>query len=356
MNVICFDLEGPISPQDNAYEVMGLIPRGYEIFEVISRYDDILTLEGRKNYEPGDTLSLIIPFLLYHEITERDIRRISDKARIVDGVPYVVSRLKELDWEPYIISTSYEQHALNIADRIGIPRENTYCTSLKLDKLREETNGLDFSSVEDVENILYHSLDDRKIKEILDRFFWKTLPKTGLRDIIRKVEVVGGGRKVSSLYKISEKTGKSLSEMIVVGDSITDSKMLSEVKSKGGISVVFNGNRFSIPYGNVGLASSDMRFILVIIWAYMCGGKESSLNAVREWEKNRDEFLKNPDQIPESLIPEDVRDFLKENLDKNFVHPYFHYLNGITKEKQERVVRIHSMVRSFVRGEAAKLG
>ena len=49
-NFICFDLEGPLSPQDNAYELMKLFPNGDRIFEVISRYDDLLTLEGRGGY------------------------------------------------------------------------------------------------------------------------------------------------------------------------------------------------------------------------------------------------------------------------------------------------------------------
>jgi len=52
---------------------MNLIPDGEKIFEVISHYDDILTMEGRKDYEPGDTLALIVPFLILHHIHERDI-------------------------------------------------------------------------------------------------------------------------------------------------------------------------------------------------------------------------------------------------------------------------------------------
>jgi predicted HAD superfamily phosphohydrolase len=71
MKLICFDLEGPLSPQDNAYELMKLFPDGGKIFEVISRYDDLLTLENRPDYEPGDTLALIAPFLAYHRIGER---------------------------------------------------------------------------------------------------------------------------------------------------------------------------------------------------------------------------------------------------------------------------------------------
>ncbi len=36
--LICFDLEGLLSPQDNAYGLMKLIPDGDKLFEVISRY------------------------------------------------------------------------------------------------------------------------------------------------------------------------------------------------------------------------------------------------------------------------------------------------------------------------------
>jgi energy-converting hydrogenase A subunit R len=132
-NVICFDLEGPLSPQDNAYEVMGLFREGHKVFEVLSRYDDILTLEGREGYEPGDTLSLIIPFLVYNRVCEEDIRKVSDSAKIVDGVPYTIQRLKELGWDPYIISTSYQQHAYNIGSKVGVPEEKVYCTKLALD-------------------------------------------------------------------------------------------------------------------------------------------------------------------------------------------------------------------------------
>ena len=78
MNLICFDLEGPLSPQDNAYELMKLFPGGDKIFEVVSRYDDLLTLEERADYEPGDTLALIVPFLILHDISEAYIQLFSN--------------------------------------------------------------------------------------------------------------------------------------------------------------------------------------------------------------------------------------------------------------------------------------
>ena len=72
-NFIAFDLIGPLSPQDNAYDLMKLFPNGDRVFEVLSRYDDLLTLEEKEGYEPGDTLALIVPFLVLHNITEENI-------------------------------------------------------------------------------------------------------------------------------------------------------------------------------------------------------------------------------------------------------------------------------------------
>ncbi|MDP2916814.1 MAG: hypothetical protein Q8O16_02660, partial [Dehalococcoidia bacterium] len=76
-NYIAFDLEGPLSPQDNAYDLMKLFPDGDRLFEIISRYDDLLTLEGKEGYEPGDTLALIVPFLVLHDITEDNITELA---------------------------------------------------------------------------------------------------------------------------------------------------------------------------------------------------------------------------------------------------------------------------------------
>jgi energy-converting hydrogenase A subunit R len=361
-NIICFDLEGPLSPQDNAYEVMGLVKDGHRIFEVISRYDDILTLEGREGYEPGDTLSLIAPFLIHHKIKEEDIKRVSDSAKIVDGVKYTIERLRKLRWDYYIISTSYQQHAHNIAAKIGVSRDRIYCTKLPLDRYLATVKDADSSLIEEVEKDILESLypaldDEKKIKDRLDRFFRSDLPKTELGKVIGEIKVVGGQRKVDAVYEIAKKKDMSLDEIVVVGDSITDYKMLREVRDKGGVAVVFNGNEYCIPYANVGLASTDMRMILVVVDAYDCGQKKGVMQAVRSWEESHDDYMNNPKAIPVDVTPEDVRDLLEEKKkDANFTRPRFHVLENADKNKQEEVLKIHKKARSLVRGEAAKLG
>ena len=121
VNPICFDLEGPLAPQDNAYELMRLFPNGNRVFEVISRYDDLLTLQGRADYEPGDTLALTAPFLACHGIRESQIANMGRKAKLTSGALRLVARLKSRGWEVFCISTSYEQYALSITARL-LPR------------------------------------------------------------------------------------------------------------------------------------------------------------------------------------------------------------------------------------------
>ncbi len=392
-NVICFDLEGPLSPQDNAYEVMGLIEEGHKIFEVLSRYDDILTLEGKQDYEPGDTLALIVPFLLYHGISEEDIEKVSDKAKMVAGVDYTVSKLKSLGWEIFIISTSYQQHAFNVGRKIGISKNRIYCTKFPLDKYRQEIRGIDFPLVRNVENDILEELypnpdNNSTIKKRLDKFFYKDILKTKIGKFMNRVKVIGGQRKVDAVYRISERTGTSPDKIVAVGDSITDYKMLNEVKSKGGLSIVFNGNEYAVPYASVGMASTDMRFILIVLDAYMQGGKEKVMETVNSWERGREKFLADPMKIPEGIIPDEVADFLtrKQTLffrkekclhvaepfgfrhvseampqphpqkKLHFIMPYLHCLEGIDEKKQGEIIEIHKRFRKLVRGDAAKLG
>lgn len=60
------DCEGPLTLNDNAFELCAyFIENGGELFKILSLYDDYLVDEVKKdNYKAGNTLKLILPFLL----------------------------------------------------------------------------------------------------------------------------------------------------------------------------------------------------------------------------------------------------------------------------------------------------
>lgn len=59
------DLEGLISSQDHAQAACKKqVKDGDKLFSVVSRYDDLLTLQNKEGCEPGNALMLIIPYLI----------------------------------------------------------------------------------------------------------------------------------------------------------------------------------------------------------------------------------------------------------------------------------------------------
>jgi len=340
---IFFDLEGPISPQDNAYEVLGLTKDGERVFEVISKYDDILTLEGRENYEPGDTLKLIVPFLMYGKISECDIKNVSEEAGLVPGIKDVIAHLEKSGWDIFIISTSYEQHALNIAGQIGIRSEKVACTKMPLDDYHLQFSDEDIEVVagtrDKILNELYPGDDEQKVKTELDNFFFGTLQESKLGNIFNEITVIGGARKVDAMMGFAKES--DLSDAIAVGDSITDFKMLGKIKEKGGLAIAFNGNEYSIPYADVAVATLDQRFLLPIIRAFEKGGRTQAIDLVKRLgNASLDEILKSvPDDVA-STIPKDTKP------------PQYHQVNSNVDE----IIMIHKEYRTLMRGNAGKLG
>jgi energy-converting hydrogenase A subunit R len=309
---------------------MGLVENGHKIFEAISRYDDILTLEGRENYEPGDTLALILPFLLYHNVNEDAISEVSKKAFLVDGAKTLVACLKDNSWKVYIISTSYEQHAHNIGSQLGVNKENIYCTRFPLSQFRKEFEGVDLNAIKDVEQKLLemHPLEgkDEQLKSVLDKFYWHDLIKTPLGNVITKINVVGGERKVDAAKKIAGENKCSLGDITVVGDSITDFKMLKVVHDSGGLAVAFNANVYAVPYATISLASENLNDLWPILNAWASGGRTEAISELEN-------------QMTSTPGGEKF---------------HFHNLEG--KNNFDDILEIHKKYRALVRGKAAKLG
>ena len=328
-NFICFDLEGPLSPQDNAYELMKLFPNGDKVFEVLSRYDDLLTLEEREDYEPGDTLALIVPFLVLHNITEADINHLAGKASLTGGAVKLISWLQGKGWKVFCISTSYEQYATHITQKLGMYAHNVACTLFPLAKLRATSGKEDYQLLQEAEKdilALHPVADDNRIKQKLDNFFREKLPATNLGAAIKQVQPVGGRRKVTALNSFADKYSQPLSNWVVVGDSITDFRMLQTVETEGGLAIAFNANEYALPYATMSLASTSI----------------SDLTEVLEvWPKG------HRDRV-EKIVKQ------KENTGDAGDRGNFHWLSG--RKNIDEIIELHKRIRRLVREEASKLG
>jgi len=328
-NFICFDLEGPLSPQDNAYELMKLFPDGGRVFEVISRYDDLLALEEREDYEPGDTLALIVPFLVLHGISEKDITSLVIKAGLTGAATQLVSWLQSKSWRVFCISTSYEPYALHITHKLGIYAHNVACTRFPLDRFRatlgREDSGLIGAVEQDILTMSPES-DDERIKSRLDRFFGEELPASDFGAAVSEVKPVGGRRKVAALTKFTDTYGQPLSQWVVIGDSITDFRMLQAVAAAGGLAIAFNANRYALPAATMGLASTSIGDLMDVAGAWSKGGRREVEKLVRG----------------------------REQAGGAGDRGHFHWLAG--RKDMDGVIEVHQRIRRLVREEAGKLG
>jgi len=328
-NFIAFDLEGPLSPQDNAYELMKLFPNGDKVFEVISRYDDLLTLEEKGDYEPGDTLALIVPFLMLHNISENNIATLAAEASFTGGADKLVFWLESNGWKVFCITTTYEQYAHHITQKLGIYAHNVACTPFPLDKLHQTLSKEDLSMLQQVEEDILTMrpiADDDRIKQRLDDFFWEKLPATSIGEAIKQVKPVGGRRKVAALRKFAETYNQPLSRWVVVGDSITDFRMFQAIEAENGLAIAFNANEYALPYATMSLASTSVSDLTEILPAWQKGYRKEMEKVVKAKEKAGG----------------------KED------RGYFHWLSG--RKNIDDVIEIHKRIKRLGREEAGKLG
>jgi predicted HAD superfamily phosphohydrolase len=168
--------------------------------------------------------------------------------------------------------------------------------------------------------------DDEKIKSSLDKFFWERLPSTELGQAIREMKPVGGRRKVAALEKFADKYMEPLSNWVVIGDSITDFRMLKAVEEAKGLAIAFNANEYALPYATMSLASSHISDLQTALEAWQKkkrGWTERVVKYKEKWRGKEDNF-------------------------------YFHWLAG--RKELDDVIEVHKKFRRMVREEAAKLG
>lgn len=329
MKSIYYDLEGPITEQDNAFLVCAAkIQDGCKLFEVVSRY--VVTHLGAGRYQPGDTLGLIIPFLVEAGVREDDIRRISGEAGLVEGISEFFVELHGEDCPVWIISTSYGQHAYAIAERVGVPPERVYPTLFPLDFLTQEIGTERPELIQEVREraVGFFRSDvasgsrDREIQDLLGPFY-QTMSKTRLGQAMSDIEVIGGQRKKRALQAILSGSDCRFGEVFAVVDSITDRVMAHAVDNAGGIALAWNGNWQVLPWCTCGVAAKDARAVGPLFRAWQEGGRF----AVKDFME----------AAPEPDDPDG---------------PYYHWLSGEDERfKRDVVLPVHQRLRTACRGK-----
>jgi energy-converting hydrogenase A subunit R len=247
------DCEGPLSVNDNAFELAGhFIPDGEKFFSEVSSYDDILVDEiKRPGYNAGDTLKLIIPFLIAYGADNHKIIDFSrENVMMVPGAMETMSYVESI-MPSFIVSTSYGQYIKALCDLTGFSFENTYFTQADLDThviSQEEKERL-----MEIKDIIVSGADF----ETMDKIFFEEIPQMEIGKILLEIKTVGGEGKKLAVEDILKKNDASADSIMYVGDSITDVEPLNFAKENKGVSISFNGNEYAINAADIAIISKN---------------------------------------------------------------------------------------------------
>ncbi|MCW4006784.1 MAG: HAD hydrolase family protein [Candidatus Bathyarchaeota archaeon] len=300
-HVFVSDCEGPISKNDNAFELTAqFVPKGDKLFSVISRYDDVLADVLKKPvYNAGDTLKLVLPFLRAFDVSDEMMQEFSAKTlRLILGSKETLQHIQCLS-EAFIVSTSYEHYIKALCKCVELPFENTYCTKLSMNNyhvpqhekttlktLAKEIAAMPLPTIPNgAKSIEDFSGQDQTNLSRLDQIFWEEIASMSCGEIVSEVTAVGGDQKAQAICDVVTRLGVAFSGVMYVGDSITDVQALQLVRENGGLAVSFNGNGYAVENAQVAVQSESSVVTAVLADVFLKHGTEQALDLAANWNR-----------------------------------------------------------------------
>jgi energy-converting hydrogenase A subunit R len=280
------DCEGPVSKNDNAYELAeAFLEDGGRLFGLLSKFDDYLgDVERIKGYKYGSTLRYILPFLKAAGVTDEGVREFSGRhMTVMTGIRETLRVIMKA-MEVYMVSTSYPHYIAEVAQYIGLNRDNMYCTQVSFDAYTMEDgeraliteSGNRFLTLpaiewDDDKAVSRPSMDTVRV---LKEFFFRDLSSYPVHGWMENVDPIGGEGKADAIMNIVNRNGGALDRVMYVGDSITDVNALALVRERGGASVSFNGNSYAVLDAEYIVVSRDARVLEDMALCFAREGKE----------------------------------------------------------------------------------
>jgi energy-converting hydrogenase A subunit R len=329
------------------------VPNGDNLFALISKYDDVLADVLKKpGYSAGNTLKLILPFLKAYGVTDGQMEEFSAQNLILIANSKETLRHVRVIANTFIVSTSYQHYIKALCKALDFPYENTYCTKLSIDKyftseqekmrLREvakEVAQMPMVTIPTAAKSLEDfSITDQKTIGRLDKIFWKETASMNLGRIFSDVTTVGGSQKAEAIEDAVKGLRVQLSDVIYVGDSITDVEAFKLVRENGGLTVSFNGNQYAVKNAEIAVLSGNSVVTAIIADLFCRLGKQKALQVIKNW---------NRESLRQSAANQSL-------LDRLFtLYPAaLPKVQIVTTQNMELLVKESSEFRKKVRGEA----
>jgi len=355
------DCEGPLALNDNAFELCrDFLPDGARFFTQLRNYGEYLVnLAPKPEYQAGDTVKLILPFLKATGLTND---RIADYSRqhlsLVPKAEETYRFLHTLNFPIFAVSASCRPFAEAVTARLGFNPERLYCTEASLDSYE-----LSDTEARELHRLLGRIVaapaielpPEAKCREdlapevqetiaLMDTIFWETIPGMNIGRIYRDVKSMGGAAKAQALEDSLAKTGLAMSNLMFVGDSIADVPALRKVRAEGGVALSFNGNRHAIEAAEIIVVADTAWPVALLVAVFLQWGKEGVVELAQSTRPGASKYL----AIPEAMI-EPIMMGLQGGKTFNLYHP--------STSKRPEVIADSTAMRRRLRGDAiAALG
>ena len=334
------DCEGPLTLNDNAYELSAhFIENGSELFKVLSLYDDYLAdIVKKENYKVGNTLKFILPFFVCENLKNQDMIDFSQKnIYAVRDSKFLLKYLKKA-MNTYIVSTSYGQYIEALSNYMDFPFENTFYTKVDVDALT-----LNDEEMEKIAKFKQEILDDSENYELFDEIFYSEIPKMGIYETIKEINVVGGEGKKEAIDEIIGRDNINTGEILYIGDSITDVEPLDFARKNKGISISFNGNEYPLKVAEIAIVSPSAITTCVIANIYAKDDKQTVLRFIDDYNTS-----KNLEELFEKY---DVDLEIKNRFLDVFSNGEYPIIKIIDDDNFEDILNVSKDMRNNIRGQ-----
>jgi energy-converting hydrogenase A subunit R len=159
----------------------------------------------------------------------------------------------------------------------------------------------------------------------------------GIGRIFDEVTTVGGDQKAEAIADVVSKLHVRLSDVMYVGDSITDVEAFKLVRENGGLTISFNGNQYAVKNAEAAVLSENSTVTAVIADLFCNVGKQQTLQMLENW---------NRETLRKSAVSQPLRDKLFA------LYPAaLPKVQIVTAENMETLAKESSEFRKKVRGE-----
>src|SRR3989304_639857 len=117
----------------------------------------------------------------------------------------------------------------------------------------------------------------------LDSIFWEKISRMGAGIVFRVVKPIGGCQKAEAIKDAAKKSHVQLSDVLYVGDSITDVEAFKLVGENGGLTVSFNGNEYAIQNAEGAVLAENNTVTAVIAELFCKLEKQVVLQVLENW-------------------------------------------------------------------------